>query len=152
MMPMVNARVGAALNTRWSIEGTFDTWPESNGAMVIYRAQARWLFRGVADAGRLQPHLTFGTAGAITYESDPEYRWRDGSGATHVEPARSYWNGIAPIFPAVGIGFQKQLGAHVALRTDLSAIIVPADDFVGVLLMPSVSLSFPIGRYPVRAR
>jgi hypothetical protein len=115
--------------------------------MVIYRAQARWLVRGAAGAGRLQPHLTFGTAGAFAYESDPEYRWRDASGAIHVEPARSYWNGIAPIFPTVGVGFQKTLGAHVALRADVAAIVVPADDFVGVLLMPSVSLSFPVGKY-----
>jgi hypothetical protein len=54
---------------------------------------------------------------------------------------------MPPMLPTVGFGFQKTLGAHVALRADLAAIVVPADDFVGVLLMPSVSVSIPIGRY-----
>jgi hypothetical protein len=54
------------------------------------------------------------------------------------------------MLPTVGIGVQKTLGAHVALRADLAAIIVPGDDFIGVLLMPSVSVAIPIGRYPTK--
>jgi multidrug efflux pump subunit AcrB len=37
-----------------------------------------------------------------------------------------------------------------AVRADLAAIIVPGDDFIGVLLMPSVSVAIPIGRYPTK--
>ena len=59
---------------------------------------------------------------------------------------------MPPMLPTVGFGFQKTLGAHVALRADVAAIVIPVDDFVCVMLMPSVSVSIPIGRYPARTR
>jgi len=147
LAPMVNARVGVALNPRWALEGAFDTWPASGDALIVYRAQARWLFGGAAAPGRLQPHLTFGGAGGIEHETWGPYQWRDAAGTIHQEPRVSRWNVMPPIFPTVGIGFQKTLGGHVALRADVAAIVMPADDFIGVLLMPSVSVSIPIGRY-----
>ena len=62
------------------------------------------------------------------------------------------WGGMPPVYPTVGVGFQKTLGAHVALRADVAAVIIPFDDGAAVLLMPSVSLSFPIGRYEARRK
>lgn len=145
LAPMLNARVGVALNRRWALEGAFDLWPESDDVLIIYRAQARWLVRGAAAPGRFQPHVTFGSAGGIEHESRGSVQWRDSFGVVHDEPRVSRWSAIPPIFPTVGVGVQKTLGAHMALRIDVAAIIIPFDDGAAVLLMPSVSLSFPPG-------
>ena len=146
------ARVGTAINPRWALEGVFDVMGDDSSLAVIYRVQARWRFRGPAAAGRLQPHVTFGGTGVFEHETWGPYQWRDQTGTVHEEPRHSSWNVLPPMLPTVGIGFQKTLGSRVALRADLAAIIVPADDFVGVLLMPSVSVSIPIGRYAPRSR
>ena len=146
------ARVGTALNARWALEGVFEFMGGEGDLVTVYRVQARWLFRGPAAPGRLQPHLTFGGAGGIEYDTWGPYEWRDSTGTIHREPRQSRWNMLPPMLPTVGFGFQKTLGAHAALRADLAAIVVPADDFVGVLLIPSVSVSIPIGRYPARSR
>ena len=146
------ARVSTALNPRWALEGVFDVMGDDSSLAVIYRVQARWRFRGAADAGRLQPHFTFGGTGVFEHETWGPYQWRDQTGTVHAVPRHSSWNVMPPMLPTVGIGFQKTLGSRVALRADLAAIIVPADDFVGVLLMPSVSLSIPIGRYTASPR
>jgi len=143
------ARVSAAFNPKWALEGVFDFMGDDSSLAVIYRVQARWRFRGASDSGRLQPHLTFGATGAFEHETWGPYEWRDQTGAVHTVPRQSDWNGIPPWLPTVGVGVQKTLAARLALRVDLAAIIVPADDFIGALLMPSVSLSIPIGgRYP----
>lgn len=147
------ARVSTALNPRWALEGVFDVMSDDSSLAVIYRVQARWRFRGAADAGRLQPHFTFGGTGVFEHETWGPYQWRDQTGTVHSTPRQSRWDVMPPMLPTVGFGVQKTLGAHIALRADLAAIIVPADDFVGVLLMPSVSVSIPIGRYATaRAR
>jgi hypothetical protein len=146
------ARVSAALNPRWALEGVFDVMADDDSLAMIYRVQARWRFRGSHEAGTLRTHLTFGATGSFEHETWGPYQWRDATGAIHQEPQQSRWNVMPPILPTVGFGVQKTLGAHVALRADLAAIVVPADDFIGVLLMPSVSVSIPIGRYAARAR
>jgi hypothetical protein len=146
------ARVSTALNRRWALEGVFDVMSDDSSLAVIYRVQARWRFRGAADAGRLQPHFTFGGTGVFEHQTWGPYQWRDQSGTVHATPRQTRWNVMPPMLPTVGIGFQKTLGSRIALRADLAAIIVPADDFVGVLLMPSVSVSIPIGRYAASPR
>jgi hypothetical protein len=151
-LPMADARAGVALNRRWTIEGIVDVWPEGNGTTTIYRAQARWQLPGEAAPGRWRAYVTFGGAGWISHRSYPESRWQDFAGTVYVNPARSYWNASAPIYPTVGFGAQKSLGARIALRVELAAVVIPYDDGATTLLMPSVSLSIPIGRYPVRAR
>lgn len=152
VLPMPTARVGVALNSRWAIEGAFDIWPEPNNSTVVYRAQARWQLHAPSAPGSLQTHLTFGGAGWVSYQAWPERRWQDRSGTMHVNPARSIWDVGPPIFPTVGVGFQKTVRAHLALRADVTAVVVPADDFVTVVLMPSFGVSIPIGRYAARAR
>ena len=52
---MGNARVGVALSAKWALEGAFDFRgsPEAWGAegfTSLYRVQARWLFKGPAEA------------------------------------------------------------------------------------------------------
>jgi hypothetical protein len=151
-LAMAHARAGVALNSRWTLEAAFDIWPESSGSTAVYRAQARWQITSHAAPDSLRTHLTFGAAGAIEHDSYPATHWQDASGRTYGYPARSSWSASPPMLPAIGLGVQKTLGAHLALRADLTAIIVPFDDGVAVLLMPSVSLSFPIGRYPSSPR
>jgi hypothetical protein len=146
------ARVSAAINPRWAIEGAFDFMSDDSSLAVLYRVQARWHFRGEAAQGRLQPHFTFGATGSFEHETWGPYEWRDQTGAVYQTAQQSRWNVMPPMLPTIGFGFQKTLGAHVALRADLAAIVVPADDFVSVVLMPSVSLSIPIGRYAARTR
>ena len=147
------ARVSTALNPRWALEGVFDVMADDNSLAMIYRIQARWRFRSSHEAGTLRTHLTFGTTGSVEHETWGPYQWRDATGAIYQEPQQWRWSVMPPILPTVGFGVQKTLGAHIALRADLAAIVVPADDFIGVLLMPSVSLSIPIGRYATtRAR
>jgi hypothetical protein len=146
------ARVSTALNRRWALEGVFDVMSDDSSLAVIYRVQARWQFSGAADAGRLKPHFTFGATGAFEHQTWGPYEWRDQTGTVHATPRESRWNVTPPMFPTVGFGVQKTLGARIALRADLAAIIVPGDDFVGVLLMPSISVSIPVGRYAARTR
>ena len=144
-----SARVSTAFTPRWGLEGVFDFLSDGDGDLtVVYRVQARWRFKGEAAPGRLQPHLTIGATGSLARETWGPYEWRDTTGALHQVPRQTSWSMMPPWLPTVGFGIQKTLGAHVALRADLAAIIVPADDFVGVLLMPSISVSIPIGRYP----
>ena len=146
------ARVSTALNPRWALEGVFDVMADDDDLAVIYRIQARWRFRSNHEAGTLRTHLTFGATGSFEHDTWGPYQWRDAAGTLHQEPRRENWNVMPPILPTVGFGVQKTLCAHVALRADLAAIVVPADDFIGVLLMPSVSVSIPIGRYAARSR
>jgi len=146
------ARVSTAFNPRWALEGAFDFMGDDSSLAVIYRVQARWRPGGAGDAGRLQPHCTFGGTGVFEHETWGPYQWSDQTGTVHTTPRQTRWNVMPPMLPTVGIGFQKTLGSRVALRADLAAVIVPADDFVAVLLMPSVSLSIPIGRYAARTR
>jgi hypothetical protein len=147
------ARVSTAINPRWALEGVFDVMADDDDLAVIYRIQARWRFRSNHEAGTLRTHLTFGTTGGFEHSTWGPSQWRDATGTLHQEPRRESWSVMPPILPTVGIGLQKTLGAHLALRADLAAIVVPADDFIGVLLMPSVSVSIPIGRYTTaRAR
>ena len=148
MVALLNVRAGAALTRRWALEGAFDIMPGASGSTVLYRGQARWQTKADAAPGSLRTHVTFGASGWLNYRSYPESRWQDASGAVHVYPARTYWNAGPPVYPTVGFGAQKTLGARVALRADVAAIVVPADDFVAVILMPTISVSIPIGRYP----
>jgi len=152
VLPVINSRVGVALKPGWALEGAFDIWPDSYGATTIYRAQARWQLGGASASGRLQTHLTFGGAGWLSRRSYPESRWQDPSGTTHVYPARSSWSAGPPIYPTIGIGVQKTLGRHAALRADLAAIVTPFDDGAAVLLMPTIGVSIPIGRGSARVR
>jgi hypothetical protein len=152
ILPMANARGGVALNARWALEGAFDFWPDSNGFTSVYRAQVRRQLKGDATPGSLRTHLTFGAAGWFSHRSYPGYRWQEASGAMYVYPKRSYWSAGPPMYPTVGVGVQKTLGAHLALRADLAAIVIPYDDGAAVVVMPSISVSTPIGRYPARTQ
>ena len=124
-LPMPNARVGVAQNSRWTLEGAFDIWPESNNSTTIYRVQARRQLGGALAPGSLQTPLTFGGAGGLSYRAYPEQRWQDSSGTVHVHPARSSWSAGPPMYPTVGIGVQKTVGAHLALRADVAAVVMP---------------------------
>jgi hypothetical protein len=150
---LANARVGVAINPTWAIEGVFDIWPESaDYALVLYRAQARWQFAGGSKPGALRAHLTFGATGMFEHEKYDGWEWRSPDGTLYSVPGYDRWNGAWPIYPTVGIGVQKVLGAHIALRADVAAVAVYFDDGAGLALLPSISVSFPIGRYARHAQ
>ena len=142
--PLAHARAGVALTSRLALEGVFDIYPQPHDITTFYRAQVRWRLCG-AERGGLSTHLTAGGTGWFSYESQPEYRWRDADGHEEVFPAQSYWSGGPPIYPAIGIGLQKPLGARLALRADVAAVIVPYSDGVTVLLLPTIGVAFPLG-------
>ena len=145
--PLASAHAGVALTPRLALEGAFDVHPQPHDVTTFYRAQVRWRLCGAAS-GSLTTHLTAGGTGWFSYESQPEYRWRDADGHEEVFPAQSYWSGGPPIYPAIGIGLQKPLGARLALRADVAAVIVPYDDGVTVLLLPTIGVTFPLGVSP----
>jgi hypothetical protein len=145
--PLANAHAGVALNSRLALEGVFDIHPQPHDITAFYRIQVRWRLCDPAPGG-LAAHLTAGGTGWFRYESQPAYRWRDANGNEEVFPAQSYWNGGPPVYPAIGIGLQKPLGTRVALRADVAAVIVPYDDGVTTLLLPTIGLTFPLGRPP----
>jgi hypothetical protein len=99
--------------------------------------------------GGFEPHLTFGGAGFVSRWSHPAYDYRryDNGEMVHMNAA-SGWNVDAPMYATVGIGVQKRLGSHLALRADISMGFGISDYGIGCVLMPSIGLSMPIGRYP----
>jgi hypothetical protein len=151
-IPMGNARVGFGLSDRWSLEGAFDFRSVSDGFATVYRAQAVYRLGGHSKPGTLRTHVTIGGAGSVERRTFPGYSWQDASGPLYAYPAHTYWSASLPMYPTAGFGLQKTLGPHIAIRGDIAAIIVPYDDGISVLLMPSVSVSVPLGRYPVRRR
>lgn len=145
--PFASAHAGVALTPRMALEGVFDVHPQSHDITTLYRAQVRWRLCGTTPGG-LSTHFTAGGTGWFSYESQPEYRWRDADGREEVFPAQSYWSGGPPVYPAIGVGLQKPLGARLALRADVAAVIVPYDDGVTVLLLPTIGVTFPLGSPP----
>lgn len=145
--PLANAHAGVALTSRLAIEGVFDIDPQPHDVTAFYRVQMRWRLCDPAPGG-LSAHLTAGGTGWLSYESQPEYRWRDANGNEEVFPAQSYWNSGPPVYPAIGIGLQKPLGARLVIRADVAAVIVPYDDGVTALVLPTIGVTFPIGRPP----
>ena len=86
--PLASAHAGVALTPRLALEGVFDVHPQPHDVTTFYRAQVRWRLCGAAPGG-LTTHLTAGGTGWFSYESQPEYRWRDADGHEEVFPAQS---------------------------------------------------------------
>ncbi len=143
---VLGTRVSVALSRRWAIEGVVDILDEGDDAQAfLYRAQARWRFH---DRNGFSAFLTMGASGWVDRYTTPEYRWQDGTGPVHVQPSQTHVDASAPIYPSVGLGVQKTLGAFVALRAELTTVMAFGDDYAAFVFQPAVSLSIPIGRYP----
>jgi hypothetical protein len=65
----------------------------------------------------------------------------------HVSAA-SGWDIGPPVHPTIGIGLRKRLGNDLALRAGIGVGFGISDNGVGFALIPSVSLSIPVGWYP----
>ena len=149
----VDTRIGVALTRTWALEGGLNLHAGRGDTLGAYRIQARWRFLGADTPDRLQAHLLVGAGGTFQRWSSPGYDYRRyGTGELIHVPGYSGSSVTGPISPGVGVGVQKTLGPHLALRADLVAAVFVSDDFALAVLMPSVSVSIPIGRYPARTR
>jgi hypothetical protein len=145
--PLGDARVSFAFSRSWAIEGGLAFRPARSGFDGLYRIQAKWRLPIGTDT--LRPHLTFGGAGFISRWSHPAGSYYDArSGEAYTWAARSGWSVDPPIYLTVGVGVQQRLGKRVALRADLAAGFGISDYGVGCSLLPSVSVSIPLGPYP----
>lgn len=120
---------------------------DEDGVGGLCAFQVRWSPIGITSSG-IEPFVVAGTTGWYSRRSWPEYRWVDPSnGHVEVIPAQSSVEFLPPVFPRVGIGVQKSIGSRVAVRAELTAIVVGSDDFITPILHPSVSVTMPLGRY-----
>ena len=147
---MIDTRVGVSVSRRWSVEGLVHVMLDGSADVSgYYRAQALWRI----GKGTLQPFLAFGGAGEFSRYSWPEYRYNDyQTGEPRVIPAGHDFHIEAPWYPTATIGFEKTLAPHLAVRAELTAAFGVNDYGVAVALLPAVSVSIPIGRYPRASR
>jgi hypothetical protein len=144
---MVDTRVGVKLSRNWSLEGLVHFMPEAGSDIAgYYRAQALWRI----GRNSFQPFVAFGGAGEFRRYSWPEYEWSDYyTGEPRVTPAGSNFSIDPPWYPTAGVGFEKILASHVAVRAEVTAAFGINDYGVAVALLPAVSVSIPFGRYRV---
>jgi hypothetical protein len=144
---MVDTRAGVKLSRSWSLEGLVHFMPEAGSDIAgYYRAQALWRI----GRNSFQPFVTFGGAGEFRRYSWPEYEWSDYyTGEPRVTPAGSNFSIDPPFYPTAGVGFEKILASHVAVRVEVTAAFGINDYGVAVALLPAVSVSIPFGRYRV---
>ena len=149
-----DTRATVRLTGNWDIEGAFNFRSFEENLGGLYRIQARWRLPVRSGDGSLQTHLAFGLAGFISQWSHPAYDYENY--VTHEmqhEPAASGWNIDYPMYPTVTFGVQKVLGAHLAIRADLNVGFGAGDYGISAVLLPTVGVSIPIGRYATsRAR
>jgi hypothetical protein len=144
-----DTRATVRVARNWDLEGAFNFRSFEQGLGGIYRIQARWRLPVRSADGSLQAHLAFGGAGFISRWSIPAYDYENY--ITHEmqhQPAASGWNVDAPMYPTVAFGVQKVLGAHLAIRADLNVGFGAGDYGISAVLLPTVGVSIPIGRYP----
>ena len=136
------------MSRSWDLEGAFDFRSFEQGLGGVYRIQARWRLPARSRDGSFQTHVAFGGAGFVSRWSHPAYDYEDyyTHEMRHV-PAASGWSVDAPMYPTATFGVQKTLGARLAVRADLNVGFGVSDYGVSAVLMPTVGVSIPIGRY-----
>ena len=145
---LADVRATVAVSRKWAVDGVLSFSPQSDGTYGVYRIDAKWRVFDGAGPGGLQAHLTFGGAGFVSHWSYPASSWTDPSTGQHYSfGGYSGWSVQPPWYPTVGVGVQKRLGAHLAVRADLAVGFGINDDGIGYAIMPSVGFSIPIGRY-----
>jgi len=146
---IMTSRVGVRLGRGWSVEALCDLVPNAWSDQSFsgwYRVQARWRFSESRVPGGSALFMTIGGAGGFSIDHYTAYRWVDGSGRTHVIPARTYTSVSAPYYPTAGIGIEKVLDSRVALRFEVAGAVAIGDDYLIVPIQPTVSVSIPLGR------
>jgi hypothetical protein len=146
-VPFVNGYAGWRLSRRIGIEGYLHLWPSfgADDFGGIYRAQVA--FR--PDRGKGHTYIGLGLAGAFDWNTWPEYRWTDSEGRVFVEPAGRHFEVTPPVLPVVSIGYERNLSPRLRVRAELAASVVPDDEFMAIL-MPSLTVTIPIGRRTAR--
>jgi len=144
-----DTRATVRVSRGWDLEGAINFRSFDQNLGGIYRIQARWRLPLRSSDGSLQTHLAFGGAGFILRWSHPAYDYKDyyTHEMRHV-PAASGWNVDYPMYPTAAFGVQKVLGAHLAVRADLNVHFGVGDYGVSAVLLPTIGVSIPIGRYP----
>jgi hypothetical protein len=148
-----DTRATVRVSRSWDLEGAFNFRSFEQGLGGLYRIQARWRLPVRSSDGSLQTHLAFGGAGFISRWSIPAYDYEDYY--THEmqhQPAASAWSVDPPMYPTVAFGVQKVLGAHLAIRADLNVGFGAGDYGVSAVLLPTIGVSIPIGRYPANGK
>ena len=139
---VLEARAGVRLTRAWSVEGLFDFSRSRQFYGGVYRIQA------VRRIGHdpYQPFVTIGGAANFFYRR-PEYRWTDADGHLNVIPAETSLHIDPPVYPTVGVGFEKIVTSHLAVRAELAVAFGVNDDGLAAAWLPAVSVSIPLGRY-----
>jgi hypothetical protein len=142
---LLQGRVGARLSPRFGLEVSADLAPAGlsidhfEGAYTI---QGRYRLRSL-EGSRTTIFATFGGSGGFSRYRSPEFRFTSPDGIERVSPRRTYSHVSLPIVPTAGVGFQREVGAHLLVRADAQAIVCPYFDSVGILM--SGGVSFPLG-------
>lgn len=145
---LIDTRVGVKLTERWSVEGLVHFMPEAAPDVEgFYRVQALWR----VGRQRFQPFLSVGAAGEFQHYSWPDYEMRDQGGQVlWSQRAGSEFSMTPPWYPTVGIGFEKVVAAHLAIRAELTVAFAINDYGVTAALLPAFSVSLPMGHYGAR--
>jgi hypothetical protein len=144
-MGLIETRFGARLTRRFGVEVSVGLFPAAlsidhlDGAYTI---QGCYRLRPV-DGRRTTIFATFGGSGGFSRHRSREFRYTLSDGTERVYPSRTSSSVSLPIVPTVGVGFQRDVGAHLAVRADVQAVVCPYFDRVGVLVSGGVSI--PLG-------
>lgn len=132
-------RVTSVNSGRFAVEGEID-WTDALHEQH-YVDQITWFFSWqvkhiLQSEGASTLFATYGTAGWIERSQSPQ---------SFVQ-GRFDSNLIPPFLPIVGMGWQRVVGEHVAIRVDGQLLIGP---FEGANVIPRAGggVSIPVGRY-----
>jgi len=141
-VPLLHGYAGYRVSRRVGLEGYVQLRPGLGADDVggIYRVQVT--LRGRATR---QTYVGLGLAGALDLNTWPESRWTDAEGRVFVEPAGRHFEVTPPVLPVVSIGYERKLPSRIRLRAEIAASVVPDDEFMAIL-MPSLTVTIPIGR------
>ena len=109
----------------------------------LYAAQVRIPVKRSADTGRMLA-LTFGAAGAASYQHFPETRRVRFDGSTIVHPGYRRFRTSAPNALSLGVSGRHRLSRHAAGIWDLQGLI---GELSGIAARASFGVSFGIGGY-----
>ena len=116
---------------------------ESAGLNGLYLVQYKRLL-SPREARRSHLSLLASVGGSVQYYRERELREERPDGSVFVQPAYTHSSVDAPMFGAVGVGFERVLARYIATRSDLQITVF---GFGGVGLRGTFGVSIPIGGY-----
>jgi hypothetical protein len=154
-------QVTVNFNPRHAVQATADLTVDRGSSWwntdVIYTIQYRYTLPLSTATTRI--FVTAGGVGTLgwyhddgfTYTTSPS-SYTDWNGqrvtvpaTTYSYPARTYFNGQAPVYPTAGLGIQHAIGKRIAVRGDISIVVAGSDElWLGVRAGGGVVI--PLGR------